>query len=559
MRQRGEGMRHQENDLGSKLVTDSEDKTAGPSRRAFLKNVAAASVAAVGGRISVSRAAEPTGLPAEGGGASKSDRKVVAIQIPAVSFSDEGVDKVLDTVQERAGVNTLSIAVFSYGRGIEGRQIPGHPLPDHGIQKYDTDTFHGGDYAEVHPEFYAGTIFKNFRAPELGNFDVLGEVVPKARKRGMKCICWFEDVYNPRLLDNFEKAAEVDVYGRKTDQSCLNNPHLRNFLSSMVEDWTKSYDVDGVMWCCERQGALNNAIDADHGQAVLTCFCEHCIRKGEQQGINVERARQGLMQLDQWVRAAWTRPRPSDGYFVTFWRLLLEYPEILAWEKLWTDSQLEVYGQIYGTVKSINSNLEAGFHVMHLNSFNPFYRAEQDYRKLSQHADILKVCMYNNCAGPRMADYIDGVHSTIWHDVPAQSLLELYYNILGYQGEAPLDKLRTAGFSSDYVYRETKRALADVESARIPVGAPNTDIAGAAVGEDVSGLANTTLIYPGIDIDIPTGKGQKKTQPSDVRNAVKAAFNAGAPGIILSRKYSEMRLENLSGAGAALKDLGIRT
>jgi hypothetical protein len=138
-------------------------------------------------------------------------------------------------------------------------------------------------------------------------------------------------------------------------------------------------------------------------------------------------------------------------------------------------------------------------------------------------------------------------------------VLELYYNILGYQGEAPLDKLRTAGFSSDYVYRETKRALADVESARIPVGAPNTDIAGPAVGEDVSGLANTTLIYPGIDIDIPTGKGQKKTQPSDVRNAVKAAFNAGAPGIILSRKYSEMRLENLSGAGAALKDLGIRT
>ena len=170
MRQRGEGMRHQENDLGSKLVTDSEDKTAGPSRRAFLKNVAAASVAAVGGRISVSRAAQPAGLPAEGGGASKSDRKVVAIQIPAVSFSDEGVDKVLDTVQERAGVNTLSIAVFSYGRGIEGRQIPGHPLPDHGIQKYDTDTFHGGDYAEVHPEFYAGTIFKNFRRAGAGQF-----------------------------------------------------------------------------------------------------------------------------------------------------------------------------------------------------------------------------------------------------------------------------------------------------------------------------------------------------------------------------------------------------
>ncbi|HEX5412942.1 MAG TPA: twin-arginine translocation signal domain-containing protein [Terriglobia bacterium] len=552
-------MRHHDPSLSDGPENAPNIQAANPSRRTFLKNVAAASVAAVGGRADALQAADAMSPQSEHGGPARSEKKVVAIQVPAVSFSDEGVDQVLDTLQERAGVNTLMIAVFSYGRGIEGRQIPGHPLPDHGVQEYDTDTFRGGDFAEVHPEYYAGTIFKNFRAPDLGNFDVLGEVVPRAKKRGMKSICWFEDVYNPQLLDNFEKAAEVDVYGRKTDQSCLNNPYLRNFLSSMVEDWTKSYDVDGVMWCCERQGALNNAIDADHGEAVLTCFCEYCTRKGEQKGINVERARQGMMQLDRWVRAAWKRPRPSDGYFVSFWRLLLEYPEILAWEKLWTDSQREVYGHIYGTVKSINSKLDAGFHVMHLNSFNPFYRAEQDYRKLSQYADVLKICMYNNCAGPRMADYIDGVHSTIWHDAPAQSVLELYYNILGYQGEAPLDKLRTAGFSSDYVYRETKRALTDVRSAKVPVGAPNTDIAGPPSGPNDSGPGGETRIYPGIDIDIPTGKGQKKTQPSDVRDAVKAAFNAGAPGVILSRKYSEMRLENLSGAGAALKDLGIRT
>jgi hypothetical protein len=530
-----------------------------PSRRGFLKTVAAASVAAVGGRAGIGRAADAVSSQTENGGQSKSAKKVVAIQIPAVSFSDEGVDKVLDTAQERAGVNTLLIAVFSYGRGIEGRQIPGHPLPDHGVQKYDTDTFHGGDYAEVHPEYYEGTIFKNFRAPDLGNFDVLGEVIPRARKRGIKSICWFEDVYNPRLLDNFEKAAEVDVYGRKTGQACLNNPYVRNFLSSLIEDWMKSYDVDGVMWCSERQGALNHAIDAHRGRTTLTCFCGYCTRKGEQQGINVQRAREGLMQLDQWVRAAWTQPRPSDGYFVTFWRLLLEYPEILAWEKFWTDSQHEVYGRIYGTVKSINRHVEAGFHVMHLNSFSPFYRAEQDYRKLRQHADLLKICMYNNCGGPRMAHYIDGVHSTLWHDPSAESVLNLYYDILGYKGEAPLDKLPTAGLSSDYVYRETKRALADVQLARVPTPGLSSDYIAPEPERNIPGIPEEILIYPGIDVDIPTGKGEKKTQPSDVRGAVKAAFNAGAPGIILSRKYSEMKLENLSGAGAALKDLGIKT
>jgi hypothetical protein len=50
------------------------------------------------------------------------------IQIGPVSFADEGVDQVLDTVQQRGGVNTIFLTTFTYGRGLSGRQIPG-PLP----------------------------------------------------------------------------------------------------------------------------------------------------------------------------------------------------------------------------------------------------------------------------------------------------------------------------------------------------------------------------------------------------------------------------------------------
>src|SRR5256885_11407785 len=54
--------------------------------------------------------------------------KMIGIQVGAVSFVDEGTEKVLDVLQERARVNTLFLAVFTYGRGIAGRQIPGQPL-----------------------------------------------------------------------------------------------------------------------------------------------------------------------------------------------------------------------------------------------------------------------------------------------------------------------------------------------------------------------------------------------------------------------------------------------
>ena len=78
-----------------------------------------------------------------------------------------------------------------------------------------------------------------------------------------------------------------------------------------------------------------------------------------------------------------------------------------------------------------------------------------------------------------------------------------------------------------------------------------------SAGTAIAGVRGEIAIYPGIDINIPTEKNEKKTQPSDVQAAVKAAFESGAQGVILSRKYSEMRLDNLAAAGEALKELGV--
>ena len=103
--------------------------------------------------------------------------KVIGIQVGAVSFVDEGTERVLDVLQERASVNTLFLAVFTYGRGIAGRQIPGQPLPDHGRQEYDLN-FHGGNFATPHPQYYTNTVLKDTRAPDQGNLDILAEVIP---------------------------------------------------------------------------------------------------------------------------------------------------------------------------------------------------------------------------------------------------------------------------------------------------------------------------------------------------------------------------------------------
>src|SRR5262249_60872745 len=108
-----------------------------------------------------------------------------------------------------------------------------------------------------------------------------------------------EDVYNPQFIPNFEKVAEVDIYGKRTAQACLNNPDVRDFLNSLVEDYVKSYEVDGVMWGSERQGPLNNAIGSHHGgfrgRPTITWFCGHLRKKRRRGGGFIEQGRRGLI------------------------------------------------------------------------------------------------------------------------------------------------------------------------------------------------------------------------------------------------------------------------
>ncbi len=477
-------------------------------RRKFLRNALAASAAA------------PL-VPAAAAS------KMIGIQVGAVSFADEGVEKVLDEFQQDAHVNTLFVATFTYGRGIAGRQVPGQPLPDHGKQAYDTDTFKGGSYTRVHPQYYRDTVLQNLRAPDLGDFDVLEAVLPAARKRGMKTICWFEDVFS-RDTPNVAAAQEKQFDGRNAVTLCFNNPNYRNFLLGTVEDYTRSWEIDGIMWGSERHGAFSN-MTRGVNPGTVTCFCNFCEEKARARGINVERARAGFRALGELTRGG---KRPVDGYYVTLWRTMLRYPEILAWENLWHDSLRETYAAIYAKVKSIKPGVGVGWHIWHQNSFTPIYRAEQDLSELAKYSDFLKMVMYHNCGGERMASYIRSVGQTIYGDVPAQELLDFHYRVLDYQNEKPLSELAQAGFSSDYVYREAKRAREGLAGAK-------------------------TQLWPGIDIDIPTAATSSKSTPDGTRGAVAAAFRGGADGVILSRKWSEMKSANLKGAGAAIRELGL--
>ena len=466
-------------------------------------------------------------------GADKSSlSKIIGIGIGAPSFVDEGVDNCLDTLQKLARVNMLFTYVYSYKEGLSGRTWP--PV-DHGKQS-ESPEFHGGYYAKVHPEYYKNTIFEKnpqiLQAPDTAGFDLLGSVIPEAKKRGIKTIAWLADQIHEDI-PQFQQMAEKDISGRNLNQVCLNNPHFQSLLSAMVEDCVHSYEIDGLMWRSERWGALTNTLYKwdGSGKTEIPCFCQHCETKASERGIHFDRVKAGYRELIQYVTEAHAGERPPEGYYAIFWRILMRYPEILAWEMFWYDNLRETLKRVYTLVKSIKPNLMVGSAIPHSISFNPFYRAIVDLKELSQYNDFLKIIFYNMDAGPRCCNYVDNLFGTYLKDLSKDERLSFLYGIMGFK-EGNYEDIMKEGMSSDYVYRETKTWLK------------------AAEGTDLKVLS-------GIDVDVSPNNDELPRTREGVRDAVLAAFKAGAPGILISRMYSEMNLQHLRGVGDAIKKHGI--
>ena len=333
-------------------------------RRTFFRLCSACMAFLAGGSTRQAR-----GAPQSAREAVKHRKNFVAIQVKPFAWVDEGIDSLLDTIQQKGAVNTVWAYTYDYAEARMTRDGT-IPLPDHG--RSGDSHFVGGAFYDYDPKYFMGTILKDFRSPDYGKFNVISEVAPKAKARGMDFFCWDYNNAFPimvRNIPNFSEVLEVDVYGRRTTSPCFNHPDYRAHLSGKIESCLSGYPdlVDGIAWGCERMGPLNNAIGGGWSTVGLCCFCEHCRAKARERDLSVARAQMGYRALDTWFRAAAQDHRPADGYFVSFWRLLLEYPEILGWEKLWTDSYHDVRAELYGIGKAIapRKTLRISHHAKH--------------------------------------------------------------------------------------------------------------------------------------------------------------------------------------------------
>ncbi|MCU0493129.1 MAG: hypothetical protein MUD01_16210 [Chloroflexaceae bacterium] len=467
------------------------------------------------------------------------DKKFVGMQISPISFIDEGVEQVLETLQGRVGVNVLLIGTISWLGLKVGRRIS-HELegwPDHGVAA--PYTMRGGSYLAEHPAYYANTPIRQFRSEdtELAGRDILEMVIPAARARGMQII---PEMMEPLFkyaghgsasavsIPNMPQYLEVDLFGRYAGEPCTSNPAYRRWWHSIVEDHCRNYDIDGIMWCNERNSPLDRMIQ---GQAP-GCFCEHCRREAKERGIDVERVRIAFQEVYGYFQQARAGVAFVDGALIEFLRVLLRNPEVLIWERFWLERSKDLDRELYGIVKWCNPALSFGLNVWNRNHFNPFRKAQWPWAEQTRYCDWVKPITYQHQAGLIYVKEMTDFHKTILRDFTPEEFTPMMYKILGLN-EAPWGEVVQQGMQPEsYVGGQCRDTL-------------------RAVGDNVA-------VYMGIGVDAPrTRADQAVCTPEIVYESVMATYRNGGHGVVFSPNYAGMNLSNLDGAAAALRELGL--
>ena len=158
--------------------------------------------------------------------------------------------------------------------------------------------------------------------------------------------------------------------------------------------------------------------------------------------------------------------RPPDGAYAEFFRVLMRYPEILAWDYQYRLSREEVMKGMYDTIKQIKPSAQIGWHVDHwATSMDIIARSVMSYAEMAPHSDYLKVVVYHAVTGPRIKTWVTNVQRSVLSQLTPQEALDLHYDLFGYDKtiEPGANEPTPKGGSPDYVYRETKRSVASAD------------------------------------------------------------------------------------------------
>jgi hypothetical protein len=299
----------------------------------------------------------------------------VSASLYAWDLHDEGIEKILDNLQQMAAVDSVYlIALMHYERRpLTSAEFPHNPVRKM-FQAEDSRVYWLPDmkrYGRIQPRL------SDF--DWLNRTDWLRTLVGAARKRGLRTGVEISHTVldSERAKGEFIDCVQRDINGQPivfgpTYPICPNSPDARQYVVNLSLELATRYDVDYLMTCTlpfMRGGVEKGG-----------CFCQNCVKTAKQSGFDLVKAQAALK------------------------RNATAQPELGQWLEFRKESLAQYYKAMYDGLHAARKDAELRFN----DCFNgPAWGL--DVKPLKPYLDSIRVCDYSEQTGDpaRMQDKRD--------------------------------------------------------------------------------------------------------------------------------------------------------
>lgn len=340
----------------------------------------------------------------------------VASSVYAWDMHDEGVDSVLDNLQDLSHVNSVYLIALMHKER--------HPWPNDTFfphnpirREYMTED----SVAYWQPDFNR---YDGIRPAVPGNFlagqDWLELLVDRAKTRGLKVGVELSHTMlgSDRLAAEYPDVRQIDIFGKPLATThigenhfvpCMNNPDFRRYVQQLFCEVSERYPIDYVLNCImpfplPAKYLLTEYEEEMEPWAWITrspvgsgCFCPSCVKRAKEAGFDLLKARDGLLKLAEYEGGT---PALKDTN-ISPMELLLEHREFMDWLEFKCMSVTSFYEELNTALKRVRPDID--------NRMNVYITSHSEYAgfrvsKVAKHFDSMRACVYTENLGTGLTE-----------------------------------------------------------------------------------------------------------------------------------------------------------
>jgi hypothetical protein len=290
----------------------------------------------------------------------------VSASLYAWDLHDEGIEKVLDNLQQMSAVNSIYlVALMHYERRPKTSPMFMHNPVRKVWQAEDSRVYWFPDmkrYGRIKPKV------SDF--DWLNQTDYLQKMIEAVRKRGLKTGVELSHtvVDMERAKEEFPDCIQRDINGDAhavyaiAPPLCPNNPDARQYNLNLFSELAARYDVDYLQTC--------TLPFMPGGSAKGGCFCDSCVKVAKEFGFDLAKAKAVLKQNP------------------------MAQPELGKWQEFRRDSMVRYYKVMHDGIHAIRKTADL--------RFNDCFESGDwglDFKRLKPQLDSIRVCDYSEQRG----------------------------------------------------------------------------------------------------------------------------------------------------------------